>query len=162
MPTLYFISPIKCSLKQIVRNAMPKQGINIGLGILWGFFRRKADPQNRKDLRSLAFWWGSHSCCRFWALKTLYSHLQWDKARRGSLFRVQVLLWPSQNNSDCNTVGPPRMAKPSSLRPVTIITLTVHSFLGKPGPWIKFSVNTQSCVNPFFYFSRSTRSLPVS
>lgn len=74
---------------------------------------------------------GVSQSLQIWALEALHSHLQQDKARRGSLFRVQVLLWPSQNNSECNTVGP-HGAKPSSLQLTVIVTpIVLFSFLGR-------------------------------
>lgn len=105
-----------------------EDGANMRLGML-PVFRRKADQKNGKDAHPLAFWLEFQSCFRFGALETLHSHLQWDKAKRGSLFRVQVLLWPSQNNSECNTVGS-HVAKPSSLQlSVIVIPIAFSSFL---------------------------------
>lgn len=125
-----------------------ENGPNMHLGTLL-VFRRKAGRKNEKDPHPLAFWLEFHSCFRFGALETLHSHLQEDKGRRGSLFRVQVLLWPSQNNSQGNTVGPqnPQASSSLSLSPL----LFSPSFLGEPGTWMKFS-NTQGCINPCFSF----------
>ena len=106
-----------------------ENGANMRLGVLLAF-RGKADQKNGKDPHPLAFWLEFHSCFRFGALETLHFHLPEDKARRGSLFRVQVLLWPSQNNPQYNTVGP-HIAKPSSLQLPVIVTQIVLFFFIK-------------------------------
>jgi hypothetical protein len=96
---------------------------------------------------SLAFAQGLCSCISLGHLPPFTP--TYNRLRQGEVL-CSVLSWPSQNNPECNTVELHR-AKCTSFWPVIIVTpiLSLPS-LGKPISWLKFSVNTPSCINPLF------------